>query len=100
MNRFSQRRSVYTLVFTLGLTIASCVTQEKNPTFVSPQSSSLTTAALDVTPKTAVQTAYSKLPLSFEVNQGQTDPQVKFLARGRGYHLLPAPTEAVIALQP
>ena len=25
------------------------------------------------------------LPLSFERNQGQTDAQVKFLARGNGY---------------
>ncbi len=27
------------------------------------------------------------LPLSFEVNEGQTDPAVKFLARGRGFAL-------------
>lgn len=26
-----------------------------------------------------------QLPLTFEANQGQTDPQVKFLSRGRGY---------------
>src|SRR5262249_25027880 len=26
--------------------------------------------------------AYGKLPLSFEINKGQTDSQVKFLARG------------------
>src|SRR5260370_24689717 len=29
--------------------------------------------------------SYGKLPLSFEENQGQTDPRVKFLARGKGY---------------
>ncbi len=28
---------------------------------------------------------YSKLPLSFEANQGQTSSQVKFLSRGNGY---------------
>lgn len=28
---------------------------------------------------------YSKLPLSFEINQGQSDAQVKFLTRGKGY---------------
>src|SRR5215472_1169351 len=32
--------------------------------------------------------AYGKLPLSFEINKGQTDPQVKFLSRGGGYSLL------------
>src|SRR6516164_6087756 len=29
--------------------------------------------------------SYGKLPLSFELNRGQVDPQVKFLSRGRGY---------------
>src|SRR6185369_589280 len=29
--------------------------------------------------------AFGKLPLSFELNQGQTDARVKFLARGHGY---------------
>ena len=31
---------------------------------------------------------YSRLPLSFEPNQGQTDPRVQYLSRGRGYTLL------------
>ncbi len=30
---------------------------------------------------------YAKLPLSFEANRGQTDPQVRFLSRGPGYTL-------------
>jgi hypothetical protein len=30
---------------------------------------------------------YGKLPLRFEANQGQADPQVKYLARGAGYAL-------------
>jgi hypothetical protein len=42
--------------------------------------------------------AYGKLPLSFEANVGQTDSQVKFLARGDGYGLFLTPTEAVLAL--
>jgi uncharacterized repeat protein (TIGR01451 family) len=42
---------------------------------------------------------YGKLPLSFEVNQGQTDEQVKFLARGEGYTLFLTSQEAVLALQ-
>ncbi|HKG61452.1 MAG TPA: SBBP repeat-containing protein [Pyrinomonadaceae bacterium] len=29
--------------------------------------------------------AFGRLPLSFELNQGQADPRVKFLARGQGY---------------
>jgi len=31
--------------------------------------------------------SYAKLPLSFEANQGQIDPRVKFLSRGPGYTL-------------
>src|SRR5438034_9410372 len=40
----------------------------------------------------------SGLPLMFEPNQGQSAPQVKFLARGSGYGLYLTGTEAVLAL--
>jgi hypothetical protein len=40
--------------------------------------------------------AYSKLPLTFERNQGQTDARVKFLARGSGYTLFLTPQEALL----
>ncbi len=43
--------------------------------------------------------AYGKLPLSFEANHGQTDSQVRFLSRGRGYTLFLTGNEAVLALQ-
>jgi len=42
--------------------------------------------------------AYSKLPLSFEINHGQTDAQVKFLARGDGYRLFLTSSEVVLSL--
>jgi hypothetical protein len=42
--------------------------------------------------------AYGKLPLSFEINRGQTDGQVKFLSRGDGYKLFLTANEAVLAL--
>src|SRR5213080_3602021 len=41
---------------------------------------------------------YGKLPLAFEANQGQSDPQVKFLSRGAGYSLFLTSNEAVLAL--
>ncbi len=34
-----------------------------------------------------LSSTYGKLPISFEVNQGQTDGSVQFLARGAGYTL-------------
>ena len=41
---------------------------------------------------------YGKLPLSFEANQGQSDPQVKFQSRGSGYSLFLTDSSAVLAL--
>lgn len=42
-----------------------------------------------------VKRALEGLPLAFEENQGQTDPEVRFLARGRDATLFLAGTEAV-----
>ena len=41
---------------------------------------------------------FGQLPLSFEANQGQVDKQVQFLARGPGYQLYLASTEAMMVL--
>jgi hypothetical protein len=41
--------------------------------------------------------ALMSVPLNFEPNRGQSDPQVKFLARGSGYGLYLTPAEAVLA---
>ncbi len=47
-----------------------------------------------------VSAAYNSLLLYFEANQGQTDPQVKFVSRGRGYTLfLTRHGEAVLVLR-
>ena len=44
--------------------------------------------------------SYGALPMSFEVNQGQVENTVRFLARGQSYALLLKPGEAVLALTP
>src|SRR6266849_9170921 len=44
--------------------------------------------------------AYSKLPLHFEANIGQTDVRVNFFSRGIGYTLFLTPTESVMVLSP
>ncbi len=41
---------------------------------------------------------YGKLPLSFEANQGQADPQVRCLSHGSGYSLFLTDSAAVLAL--
>jgi len=52
-------------------------------------------AALLAAPRSA--TAGAPLPVVFEANHGQTDPRVKFLARGAGYALFITTAEAVLA---
>ncbi|MBZ5656604.1 MAG: Ig-like domain repeat protein [Acidobacteriia bacterium] len=48
--------------------------------------------------QTRIVEGYGRLPLAFEANQGQTDPQVKFVSRGAGYNLFLTNTEAVLTL--
>src|SRR5690349_12055900 len=47
-----------------------------------------------------LRASFNALPLSFELNRGQTNETVKFLARADGYLLFLTPTEAVIVLEP
>jgi len=47
---------------------------------------------------TQIAENYGKLPLSFEANQGQSNPQVKFLSRGNGYSLFLTNRAAVLSL--
>ena len=42
---------------------------------------------------------YSKLPMAFEPNVGQSNGQAEFLARGNGYALFLAPKETVLVLR-
>ena len=46
----------------------------------------------------ALMADYGRLPLSFEANDGQTAPEVKFLARGSGYSLFLTEDAAVLSL--
>ncbi len=54
----------------------------------------------DAAGRRLVADAYGRLPMAFEANRGQTDPQVQFLARGRGYALFLTALEAVMVLTP
>jgi hypothetical protein len=46
-----------------------------------------------------IEVAYGNLPLSFEPNQGQTDPKVKFLSRAGNQTLWLTADEAVLAVR-
>jgi len=49
--------------------------------------------------RAVIAAQYGKLPLSFEVNEGQTDGRVKFFSRGSGYSLFLTKNEAVMTLK-
>jgi photosystem II stability/assembly factor-like uncharacterized protein len=63
-------------------------------------SSALSPALSKADDKTAehIKTAYGKLPLSFEANQGQADAAVEFIAHASGYTLALSRREAVVNL--
>ena len=50
------------------------------------------------TQSTRVLASMGTLPLAFEANQGQTDPQIKYMARGNGYTVFLTADDAVFAL--
>jgi hypothetical protein len=56
-------------------------------------------AADRISPAKPIAADYTKLPLSFEPNQGQTDRQVEFVAHGNGYRLFLSRGKAVLSLQ-
>jgi len=76
-----------------GLLLPGCTSSPDHATNLLPQAN--VRAAITNKP---IQSAYGKLPLSFEANLGQTDARVKFVSKGSGYSLFLTPTEAVIAL--
>jgi uncharacterized repeat protein (TIGR01451 family) len=63
-----------------------------------PLSVGATSAATPAPASRKVSSQSFSLPLFFEPNQGQTDPQVKFLSRGSGYGLFLTSDEAVLEL--
>jgi hypothetical protein len=95
-----------TLLMMLGavaLTVGSAAKLRVAGTASSPRPFVSNPAPLPHSPtsqaKQQVLATYSHLPLIFEPNQGQTDPKVRFLARGGGYGLYLTADEAVLALQ-
>ncbi len=56
-------------------------------------------SASNAAARARIAEAYEKLPMSFEANRGQANEAVKFLARGDGYNLSLATSEAVLLLR-
>ena len=87
-------KGTWVLAITLGVTATSCTLQGGGQS-PHPRPAVAPTVATTA----SVQAAYGNLPLSFEANEGQSDTQVQFLARGHGYSLFLTSTEAVLALR-
>ena len=69
-------------------------TQEKQH----PVAANSPAPALGAEQRGRVYASFDTLPLAFEANQGQTDPQVKYMARGNGYTVFLTGNETVFAL--
>src|SRR5262245_18681164 len=79
------------ILITLTAGMAVVVAGSRRP----PRAAALSDAAA---PRQRAAAAYARLPLRFEPNRGQTDPQVRYLARGRGYALFLTPTGSTLVL--
>jgi hypothetical protein len=55
------------------------------------------TAAVTPATRARINASFAALPLAFEANEGQTDSQVKFMARGNGYTLFLTSGDAVLS---
>jgi Beta-propeller repeat len=74
---------------------ATLRTRSKMPSV--PQAAALLGPAT-VKQSAVVRASLATLPLAFEANQGQTDPQVKYMARGSGYTAFFTASDTVFAL--
>src|ERR1041384_1054459 len=85
----------------LVLAIACLLAVFASVIFVGAQNADNNLPAINTTSpaKARVAENFGRLPLSFELNKGQTDKQVKFLSHGPGYDLFLTSTEAVLRVQ-
>jgi photosystem II stability/assembly factor-like uncharacterized protein len=94
------------LVLPLLVSIFLMLPASKRTTPVARQSIGLTETSdttiaakkIATTTQAGIREAYGKLPLSFEANEGQAAPRVKFVARGSGYGLSLTQTGATLTL--
>src|SRR3954447_12196985 len=91
-----------TTLFLLEVTLLLTVPAREAPARHTEPRAKKPPAALskaDAATQARLSAAYAQLPLSFEANQGQSDPRVKFLSRGKSYSLFLTSTEAMLTLR-
>jgi hypothetical protein len=71
----------------------------KNARVIRPnQSTSKSEPTISAEQRGRIRASLDALPLAFEANQGQTDPQVKYTARGNGYSVFLTASDTVFAI--
>jgi hypothetical protein len=89
--------TVALLALTAGLSIVPA--NEDSLSLGGPNGNAVQAAPATSETRARLVKAYGRLPLSFVANHGQTDAQVKFVARNRGYTLfLTGRAEALLVL--
>ncbi|HKF06061.1 MAG TPA: SBBP repeat-containing protein [Candidatus Sulfotelmatobacter sp.] len=87
----------------VGQTNQTKAVKRSNPTEAksrAPMSGTRTAApGISESRKSRLVKMYARQPMRFEANEGQTDANVKFLARGAGYRLFLTADEAIIAMR-
>ncbi|MBN8888429.1 MAG: SBBP repeat-containing protein [Rudaea sp.] len=79
-----------------GATVSLCATVDATPSTNRVAIGQQDDHAQGAVPR--LNARYGQLPLAFEMNQGQTDARVDFLARGPGYGLFLTPGGALLSL--
>ena len=86
------------IAFLLAIFASVIFVAAHNDDNLSPASSPNATTS-DEPKKARIAEDFGKLPLSFELNKGQIEKQVKFRSRGPGYELFLTSTEAVLRVR-
>lgn len=89
-------RKFLVLVLSVSLSIASILAVQSS-VHAMPQSKGHT-KDYSTLMQNKIKVTYSKLPLYFEINKGQTNKEIKFLSRGLGYGFFLKQDEAVLRL--
>jgi len=91
-------RNVFQISHLLA-TVAACLCMVPMAwAFPGTAASATVSAAASTTAQSRIAAGYGKIPLSFEPNQGQSNPRVQFLSHGSGYSLFLTPGEVSLSL--
>jgi len=82
----------------LGVTIAGKPNRQRTSAATVPSHPVLAARTPATAAQARIRARYAALPLAFEANEGQADPQVKYVARGNGYRLSLTSKQAIMSL--